>query len=313
MSSWKSEYPFESRFLGLIGASKGSKTSAANTPAASAVALTSAIKMHFVDEGPKTSSQTIVCVHGNPTWSFYYRSIIRAFRADYRCLAIDHVGCGLSDKPQDYDYCLTNHVANFIEWLDRLDLRNVVLVVHDWGGAIGLGAAVARPHRIAKLLILNTAAFPPPYIPLRIAACRIPWLGSAAIRYLNAFAGTATWMAIDRLPRLSAAAKEGLLYPYRTPSDRIAIDQFVQDIPMVSTHRTYAVLEGLEQKLSSLANKPTRFVWGMKDWCFRPECLMRLQKAFPNASVRQLSDVGHYVMEEADVEVIEELLRLLES
>ncbi len=229
----------------------------------------------------------------------------------HRCLAIDHIGCGLSDKPIDYDYCLAQHTTNLVEWMDRLELKNIVLVVHDWGGAIGLGAAVARPDRVAKLLILNTAAFPPPFVPLRIAACRIPWLGSAAIRYFNAFAGMATWMAIDRLPRLSQAARDGLLYPYDSPVHRVAIDRFVQDIPMSKSHQTYSVLEQLERQLNTIANKPTRFVWGMKDWCFRPECLDRLRIAFPDASVRELSDVGHYVMEEANVEVIEDLEKLL--
>jgi cis-3-alkyl-4-acyloxetan-2-one decarboxylase len=290
LSSWKAEYPFESHYLPISGT-----------------------RLHYVDEGPRDSEQAIVCVHGNPTWSFYYRSIISQFKSQYRSLAIDHIGCGLSDKPRDYDYCLAKHTANLVDWLDRLDLKNVVMVVHDWGGAIGLGAAVQRPDRIAKLMILNTAAFPPPYIPLRIAACRIPVLGSAAIRYLNAFAGTATWMAIDRLPRLSTAAREGLLYPYRTPSDRVAIDRFVQDIPMARKHRTRSVLERLKEQLPTLASKPTRIVWGVKDWCFRMECLERLKVALPQASVRELSDVGHYVMEEASQEVIEEMEKLLAS
>ena len=288
MLSWKAEYPFESRYIELSGT-----------------------KLHYIDEGPRESCQSIVCVHGNPTWSFYYRSLISHFRSQYRSLAIDHIGCGLSDKPQQHDYCLATHTSNLVEWIDRLDLKNIVLVVHDWGGAIGLGAAVARPDRVAKLLILNTAAFPPPFIPMRIALCRVPLLGSAAIRYLNAFAGTATWMAIDRLPKLSRAARDGLLYPYDSPDHRVAIDRFVQDIPMKKSDRTYAVLEHLEQQLSSIANKPTRFVWGMKDWCFRPECLDRLKIAFPKANVRELSDVGHYVMEEASAEVIEELNKLL--
>ena len=290
LSNWKTEFAFGSNFIDIEGT-----------------------RLHYVDEGDKGSSQSILCIHGNPTWSFYYRSIIQQFRMDYRCLAIDHVGCGLSDKPTNFDYCLAKHTSNLIEFLDRLDLRNVTLVVHDWGGAIGLGAAVARSERIAKLLILNTAAFPPPFIPARIAACRIPLIGSAAVRYLNAFAVAATWMAIDRLPRLSKVASEGLLFPYDSPAHRIAIDKFVQDIPMSRNHRTYKVLEKLEQQLPTLSTKPTRFVWGMKDWCFRPECLDRLKIAFPQSIVRELSDVGHYVMEEANVEVIEELEKLLNT
>lgn len=286
---WRDEYPFESHYLSL--------------PAG---------RLHYVDEGPRTSEQTIVCIHGNPTWSFYYRSIVAGFRAEHRCLAVDHLGCGLSDKPQAFDYCLANHTSNLVNWLDALDLKNVTLVVHDWGGAIGLGAAVQRPERIAKLMILNTAAFPPPYIPFRISICRFPILGSWAIRYLNAFAGTAVWMAIDRLPRLSRAARDGLLFPYSSPDNRIAVDRFVRDIPMKKSHRTWSVLDKLEADLKILAEKPTTFVWGMKDWCFVPDCMHRMLPNFPKAQTRELPDVGHYVMEEAVDEVHAELSKLLE-
>lgn len=273
--------------------------------------------MHYVDEGPTAkgnateTAATILAVHGNPTWSFYYRSIVSRFRESARVLAVDHIGCGWSDKPQDYPYTLAQHTSNLVQFLDRLDLRDLILVVHDWGGAIGLGAAVQRPDRFAKILILNTAAFPPPYIPLRIAACRWPWIGTAAMRYGNLFARAAIWMAIDRLPRLSPTARDGLLAPYNSYKNRVAIDRFVHDIPMHPSHPTYAVLEKLEQDLSVLASKPIHFLWGMKDWCFVPPCMERLQRSFPNATRTELSDVGHYVMEEAPDEVEGALRQLL--
>ncbi len=113
-------------------------------------------------------------------------------------IAIDHIGCGWSDKPQSYPYTLAQHTANLVQFIDELDLKELVLVVHDWGGAIGLGAAVQRPDKFAKILVLNTAAFPPPYIPLRIAACRWPWIGTAAMRYGNLFAWRRLgWQSID--------------------------------------------------------------------------------------------------------------------
>ena len=224
---------------------------------------------------------------------------------------MDHVGCGLSDKPQQYDYCLAQHTKNLIQLIETLDLSNLTLVVHDWGGAIGLGAAVRCPNRFRKIVILNTAAFPPPYIPKRIAACRIPLIGSWMIRYGNAFARAAILMAIDRLPRLSPAAREGLLAPYDTAKHRIAIDRFVQDIPLSPNHPTWSVLEKLEQDLANLRQLPIHFIWGMRDWCFRPECMERLQVAFPNATRLELQDVGHYVMEEASVEVVTELKRFV--
>ncbi len=256
MQNWRSEYPFTSRY-----------------------ALIDGRQYHYIDEGQ--GSSPIVCVHGNPTWSFYYRSLVSGLRDQYRVMAVDHLGCGLSEKPQRYDYSLSRHIGNLVQWIDQLDLHHITLVVHDWGGAIGMGAAIARPQRISKLMILNTAAFPPPYVPLRIAACRIPVLGSWMIRYLNAFAYPATFMAIDRLPRLSEIAKSGLLAPYDSVKNRIAIDGFVRDIPLTKSHPTYDVLAQIEQSLPVLEPKQISMVWGMKDWCFRPECLERFEAVFP--------------------------------
>ena len=270
--------------------------------------------MHYVDEGPRDGAvPTILCVHGNPTWSFYYRKIVSQFRDKFRVVAVDHIGCGMSDKPLRYEYTLAQHTQNLVRLIDVLDLKQVTLVVHDWGGAIGLGAAIERTERFRKLLVLNTAAFPPPYIPRRIAACRIPFLGSWAIRYCNAFARAAVYMAIDRLPRLDRNARDGLLAPYDSPMNRVAIDSFVRDIPMSTKHPTYEVLMQLERNLPKLSGLTARFVWGMKDWCFRPECMERMNIAWPNATRRELMDVGHYVMEEAPIEVIEELHRLVDD
>lgn len=288
MVNWRAEYPFHDRFQNIDGK-----------------------KYHYVEVGE--GEQTVVCVHGNPTWSFYYRSLLTGLKNEARVLAVDHIGCGLSEKPRDYPYTLRQHTDNLIAWLDAMDLRRVVMVVHDWGGAIGLGAAVARPDRVSKLLILNTAAFPPPYIPWRIAACRFPILGSIGIRYFNVFARAATRMTLHRLASLSPTAKAGLLAPYSSIEHRTAIDAFVQDIPMKRSHPTYATLEQLEKDLPKLAHLPIRLVWGMQDWCFRPECLTRFQKYFPQASVRKLEDVGHYVMEEAPSEVLEEMRLLLQQ
>jgi len=291
-NTWHDEYPFASHFL----------------------EIEPNVRMHFVDEGIKDSSNpTILCVHGNPTWSFYYRSIISRFLNTHRVVAVDHVGCGLSDKPQQYRYTLAQHTANLVRLIDTLDLRQITLVVHDWGGAIGLGAAVERTERFRSAMVLNTAAFPPPYLPRRIAACRIPWLGSWAMRYLNAFARAAIYMAIDRLPRLSDNARDGLLAPYDSPRHRVAIDGFVHDIPMSPNHPTWNVLQELERNLPKLSGLPIQFVWGMRDWCFRPECMERMNLAWPNATRRELADVGHYVMEEASAEVLEELQRLVDG
>lgn len=299
MPNWEELYPFESHFLEI--------------PKSEASA--DLVRMHYVDQGPDSDAdspqQTILCVHGNPTWSFTYRRILTDCSDQYRVIAVDHVGCGLSDKPQDYRYELERHVGNLARLIEKLDLHRVTLVVHDWGGAIGLGAALKVPERIERFMILNTAAFPPPYVPWRIAACRIPGIGNFAMRGLNLFARAALTMTLNRLPALEPRVAAGLIAPYKDWNSRVAIARFVQDIPRRKSQATWQLLSNLEQNLSLYRNHPCRIVWGMKDWCFRPECLTRLEQIFPQAKVRKLDDVGHYVMEEAAAEVIEELRALM--
>ena len=120
---FRDEYPFEQNFF-----------------------KTRAGALHFLDEGPRDAAP-ILCVHGNPTWSFYYRRLVREFRENSRVIAPDHIGCGLSEKPQNWSYRLADHVANLEELVLGLDLRRITLVVHDWGGAIGCGVAVRNPER----------------------------------------------------------------------------------------------------------------------------------------------------------------------
>lgn len=253
--------------------------------------------MHYLDQG---SGPIILCVHGNPTWSFYYREVVRQFSSTHRVVAVDHVGCGLSDKPtrREFAYTLASHRDNLIGLIDHLDLRNITLLAHDWGGAIGLSAAVERVARMSGIVLLNTAAFPPPYMPKRIGILRTPLLGSFAIRALNAFAGPAVTMAMSK-NKLAPDVAAGLLHPYRSWHDRVAVDSFVRDIPMARSHPTYAVLEKLERDLATLKHLPKQLIWGMKDWCFRPECLERFIQHWPDANVERLDDVGHYVIEDA--------------
>ncbi len=296
MADWQSLYPFPSQFYAPHGSTGP--------------------RLHYVQAGPDSDlqlgQQTVLCVHGNPTWSFYYREILNHQRSSARAIAVDNMGCGLSDKPQHYDYCLKQHIANLVGLIKELDLRNITLVVHDWGGAIGLGAAEQVPERMSGLVVLNTAAFPPPYIPIRIAACRWPLVGNWAMRRLNLFARAALTMTLNRLPRLDDAVAAGLIAPYDSWNHRVAIARFVQDIPMTKDHPTWQVLYDIETHLKTLAHLPIEIVWGMRDWCFRPECLERFETIWPDAHVTRLDDVGHYVMEEASREVNEAVARCRE-
>ena len=267
------------------------------------------VRMHYLDEG---AGEPLLMVHGNPTWSFYWRNLVQAWRGSHRAIAIDHVGCGLSDKPQDYPYTLTTHIDNLVALIEHLDLKSITLLAHDWGGAIGLGAAERLTSRFARIVLFNTGAFPPPFVPKRIAACRIPGFGVFAVRRLNLFARAALSMATEKPERFTPAVRAGLLAPYDNWRNRVAIYRFVADIPFTPRHPTWQVLAAIESQLPTLASLPTQLIWGMRDWCFTPECLTRLSRALPLAEVHSFDDAGHYVVEDAHeriVPIVNELLR----
>lgn len=269
----------------------------------------------YLDEGPRGgdgTAETLLCVHGNPTWSFYWRRLVRRFSPGRRVVAVDHLGCGRSDKPPRaaFPYTLESHRDNLLRLIDEADLDRITLVAHDWGGAIGLSALSERRERFRRIVLLNTGAFPPPYVPWRIAACRLPGVGTLAVRGANAFARGAIRMAMSRTVMPPDVAR-GMLAPYRNWAERVAIDGFVRDIPLSTRHPTHAALARLEAGLASLADFPSLLVWGMQDWCFRPECLRRFQAVWPDAQTVEIGDAGHYVMEDAPEEVLRAIAAFL--
>ncbi len=271
---------------------------------------TKSIRQHFLDEG---AGEPLLCVHGNPTWSFYWRNIVRGFRDRYRVVVPDHVGCGLSDKPAKYNYTLSQHIDNLVELVTQLDLKNVTLLAHDWGGAIGMGTVLRLRERFSRIVLFNTAAFPPPFIPLRIQACRVPLLGTLGVRGFNLFARAAISMATEKPERLTPTVKAGLLAPYDSWSTRIAIDRFVKDIPTSPRQPTWQLLAEIEAGLKSLRDLPRLLIWGMKDWCFRPECLDRFLQHWPDAEVERYEDCGHYVVEDAIERIMPRLEKFLSA
>jgi len=260
-------------------------------------------KIHYVDEGGSDSSKpTLLMVHGNPSWSFYWRNLILALRSQYRVVAIDHMGCGFSDKPQDYSYRLSNHIKNLKALIQELKLQNISLFMHDWGGAIGMGFATEYPESISSLIIFNTAAFPSKRIPVRIAICRIPIFGKLAVQGLNGFAKAATFMATAK--GMSRDIRKAYLKPYNNFANRIATYEFVQDIPMKPSHPSFSVLKNIETKLPLLKMKPMIILWGEKDWCFDQSFLATWKEKFPSAETHTFPQAGHYVVEDAHREII---------
>jgi cis-3-alkyl-4-acyloxetan-2-one decarboxylase len=255
-------------------------------------------RMRYLDEG---SGPTLLLVHGNPTWSFYWRNLVLGLRGRCRLVVPDHIGCGLSEKPSpaEYSYRLEQRVADLGELIAGLDLRDVTLLAHDWGGAIGMGAAVAMPDRFARFVLFNTAAFRAGRCPLRIRVCRTPILGRIGMQGLNLFARAAIHMATAKPERLTPAVRAGLLAPYDSWRNRVAVDRFVRDIPLRRSHPSYATLAAIEAGLAQFCDRPIALVWGMRDWCFTPAFLDRFREFFPQADVHTFEDAGHYVIEDA--------------
>ena len=272
-------------------------------------------RLHYLDDG---RGPPVVMVHGNPNWSYYWRKLIPALSGRFRCLALDHIGCGLSDKPSDahYDYTLSRRIADFEAWLDGLGLReNISLVVHDWGGMIGCGFAIRHPERIAKLVVLNTAAFHIPKakrMPWQLTLARRPGIGALLVRGFNAFSRGAVQTCVTRrpMPREVAAA---YCAPYDSWANRIAVHRFVQDIPLKPRDRAYDTVSKIEQGLDRLRDKPMFLGWGDRDFVFDHHFLAEWQRRFPQAEVHRFADCGHYVLEDAAEELIPQIRGFLLS
>ncbi|MEE2986402.1 MAG: alpha/beta fold hydrolase [Nitrospinota bacterium] len=259
------------------------------------------LKYHYLDEG---QGDILLMLHGNPTWSFYYRNLVLGLKDRYRCVVPDHIGCGLSDKPQNYDYTLSTHIDNLKALVDRLSLDNMTLMMHDWGGAIGMGLAVRVPEKIKRLIIFNTSAFLSDWIPFSVNICRNPIFGTLAIRCFNAFAVMAASWACRRKERMSGKVRDGYLAPYDSYANRIGNLRFVQDIPMTPDVPSYPVVKSIEEKLENFRNRPVLILWGKKDFCFNDHFLNRWKKFFPEAEVHEMEDAGHYVVEDAYEDII---------
>jgi pimeloyl-ACP methyl ester carboxylesterase len=259
------------------------------------------LNYHYLDEG---SGPPVVMLHGNPSWSFYYRNLVMALRDRYRCIVPDHIGCGLSDKPGDdrYDYTLARRVDDLERLIDSLAItKNITLVLHDWGGMIGMAWAARHPGRIARLVIMNTAAFHIPEgkkFPLPLRLCRDTRLGALLVRGGNAFSLAASFVGCKRHPMLGKLRKAYRL-PYDSWQNRIATLRFVQDIPLAPGDRNYELVSAVAAGLERFRELPMSILWGERDFVFDRHFLAEWQRRFPAAEVHSFADAGHYILEDA--------------
>lgn len=272
------------------------------------------LRYHYVDEG---SGNPVIMVHGNPSWSIYYRNLVNALKDTHRCIVPDHIGCGFSDKPSDneYKYHLESRINDLDSLISKLKIdKPITLVVHDWGGYIGMGFAIRHPEKIARIVILNTGAFHIPEgkkIPAILKFCRESSLGTFLIRGFNMFAVVASIVGCKR-NMMPANIRKAYCSPYNSWKNRIATSRFVQDIPLSPEDPSYNSTSELEENLHKLKDKKILICWGEKDFVFDKHYLNQWIKVFPNAEVKRFPDCGHYVLEDAGSEIVDYIKDFLE-
>jgi len=275
------EYPFSSHFCEIGG-----------------------MKMHYLDEGER-DAPVVLMVHGNPTWSFYYRKLVLALQERYRVIVPDHIGCGLSDKPQDFSYTIAAHIQNLSALMAHLGVDEYSMVVHDWGGPIGFGHAIEAPKKVKGLVVLNTSVFYLDAMPWQIRLSRTPIIGEFFLRGFNLFSIGAYYLAIVKKEKRNRESYAAYTKPYNSWKNRIAVLRFVQEIPLEENHPNRALLEKLDRETMQFQDTPMLILWGDHDFVFTPESFcVEFERRFPQAEVHHFADAGHYVLEDADEEII---------
>ena len=274
------------------------------------------IAMSFLDEGPR-DGEVIVMLHGNPSWSYYWRHLVLGLRDRYRCIVPDHVGMGLSDKPGDarYAYTLQSRIDDLDALLRHLGIDGpVTLAVHDWGGAIGFGWALRDPSRVKRLVITNTGAFPLPAakrFPKRIAMGRDSRLGGWLIRRFNLFARGAARFGTER--RLPKDVRDAYSSVYDGWDKAISTLRFMQDIPLGEGDAAWPLVKAMQAALPGYADRPAFIGWGLEDFVFDRHFLYAFRAALPDAETHVFADANHYVLEDKHEVLVPEIRAFLDA
>lgn len=264
------------------------------------------VKLHYIDEG---QGEILLFVHGTPSWSFDYRNVILALRDRYRCVAIDHIGFGLSEKPKDYDYSTRNHSQTLETFILENDLKDLTLVVHDFGGPIALNVAIRHPERVKRLVIMNSWLWSSLDDPEFVKFSRIlkhPLI-TLAYRYFN-FSPKFVLPSSFGDNKLPKQLLSQYTSPFKTSDERNGVLAFVRSL--VADQDWF---EGLWQQRYVISGKPTLFVWGMKDPVIKPHYLGKFQSGFPYAQTVALETCGHFPQEEQPAMVSQAIAEFLKS
>ncbi len=276
-------FPFESKFLDYKG-----------------------FKLHYIDEG---TGPVVFLLHGNPTWCFFYRNLIQHLKKFHRVIAIDYVGCGLSDHPTTAHFRAADRVAEVEFVYQSLQIDSFSIVMHDWGGAIGTRFLQSHLDKVEKVIYLNTTLTEVESLPRMIKMSAHPLSGVFLTKIFPQFLRYLTGPgSVKKLPRW---VKEGYFYPYQTIARRTAIWDFVSDIPFTEDHPTYVEMQNLARGFAAMQHVPIKIIWGLKDPCFHPYMLRKVAAHFPKAEVVEIPDAGHLVLEDSPEFVCSEIEKFL--
>jgi cis-3-alkyl-4-acyloxetan-2-one decarboxylase len=271
------------------------------------------IEMHFVDEG---QGEPVVLLHGDPTWGYLYRNFIGPLARQYRCIVPDQMGMGKSSVPQDRSlYRLEQHVNNLEALLLSLEVRDLTLVLHDWGGPVGLGFATRHPECIRRLVLMNTWAFAPwPGGPFpRLLQLIRSERGEGFVLQKNGYLEPALKGTTHYPEQLTETIMQGYRAPFSAPESRLAILCWSRDIPVDGTDVSYAEMKRIEQNLSLFRHTPVLLVWGMRDPVLSPAVLQQWKQVYPHAETYEIEDASHFLQEDAPARIVQRIEVFLQA
>ena len=251
--------------------------------------------MHYIDEGPE---EVVLFLHGNPTWSFFFRNLILLLKRDFRCIAIDHIGYGMSDKPQKYQYNIATHIENAIHFAEAMKFKKFHIVAQDFGVAIAMAMAERWPERITSMAFLNSTVSRLTTLPSMLLFFKFPVFTFLFARLLNLFVRLN--IHFGTVGVLDRDVIKGYLWPYRHFSDRIAIAGAIEDVPWLPDHPSMETLERLINKAYLLENKKIKFFWANDDMRYSSVALYSWRDVLPNAWLKTYDRVGHLSLEDSE-------------
>ncbi|SHK33064.1 alpha/beta fold hydrolase [Desulforamulus aeronauticus] len=277
-------------------------------------------QLHYLDEG---AGEPLLFLHGNPTWCYMYRNVIGQLCQQHRCIALDFLGFGLSEKPTHADYSLPKQVTRLALFIEQLDLRNITLCVHDIGGIVGLAWAAEHKDVVKRLVIMNTVScvpevlgtprYLPPWSYLVLWPLRLPLVGEIMVQGLNLLQRVVMPLAFGNRRHFKRVVRQGYYYPYRTWSDRYAQLMTVRQIPILKSDPVYQLILETGKKLSGW-QVPTQIIWGLQDPSSPAHLIRNTERILPNHKKSLLlAKAGHFLTEEQPEEIVDKIREFLNT